>query len=84
MKRELKNQWISIEDRLPDDGDIVLFFTKNSKMIVGELHILEFHKTNEETGIEQIDTYYTVKGKFGLFNDVTHYMPLPEPPEVTK
>lgn len=57
--------WISVKDRLPEDGEYVLTY-------------------NEDDIGYEIGMRYYIKGAFiaGCVNrDVTHWMPLPEPPK---
>lgn len=78
-------EWISVKDRLPDkdmwcichispwkdDNIRVLRYGKN-------LHLFDENDFNEgEEG------FYMYSFEFGyyLYNNVTHWMPLPEPPE---
>ena len=62
-----KQEWISVEERLPPDGKAVLVVLRNNDMKVQWVEIgIRWH---------------------GQWNDVerfivTHWMPLPEPPEV--
>ena len=73
---EAKPQWIPVTDKLPEDGEMVAAIVngnprKNIKLI----------------GAYQMATYYHGEGwVVELFPewteaDVTHWMPLPEPPE---
>ena len=59
----MKNEWISVNDRLPDNPDPVLTFSND---IDGCL-------------------YRIMSPRFisGFPEKVTHWMPLPEPPEET-
>ena len=69
---EPKPDWISVEDRLPDNGEPVIGF---------EPHCLE----NRDKGIGVIDADYDL-AKNNMKSDgtywVTHWMPLPEPPKI--
>lgn len=61
------NEWISVKDRLPEFLDEVLLFTS-----AGNIYIGMFYEKHEN---------YTVAGdSYGFLYDVTHWMPLPEPP----
>ncbi len=66
-----KQEWISVEDRLPDNGlERVLVFLRDD----------DFTKP---IGENKIDTDRYLDGKWvrwGRF--VTHWMPLPEPPKM--
>ena len=62
---EAENKWISVEDRLPEKGVNVLYYFKH----VG-------------THIGMCDGTNSFYGSAGwLIGDVTHWMPLPEPPD---
>ena len=71
-------EWISVEERLPETRDCILG-QKSSKVIVA----FQF-----DDGIQGTDTAHTLNGNW-VFEDritvvnrtVTHWMPLPEPPE---
>lgn len=70
-------QWISVEERLPEDGMFVLVIA------YGQIENITLK------GAYQLATYYASDGfvlsEFPLLDDVvvTHWMPLPEPPEAT-
>ena len=61
--------WISVKDRLPDDGDKVISYREEWGFVTACIYLLgEFQYLNY--------------GKFNpLGGVVTHWMPLPEPPE---
>lgn len=78
----LENPWISVEDRMPKSGDTVLVLWDDRYLYNGN----EIHNRRIQTAIccnEDFDTkcfvaddtYYTE-----VIN-VTHWMPLPTPPE---
>ena len=60
-------QWISVEDRLPEDYNKYLLFLDNGRIAIGWYHgdAMQF----VEDGIVMIET-------------VTHWMPLPEAPKM--
>lgn len=77
-----KYQWVSVKDRMPKSGDTVLVLWDDRYLYNGN----EIHNRRIQTAIccnEDIDTkcfvaddtYYTE-----VIN-VTHWMPLPEPPK---
>lgn len=66
-----KPQWISVEDELPKIGKDVLVLRKDGEMQVA-------HQYNEE-----IARWWSVDG-FPLKNNITHWMPLPQAPVLTK
>ena len=56
-----KGEWISVEERLPDQDGKYLSYTRK--------------------GFTVLSYYYALEGEFGFEHwDVTHWMPLPEPP----
>lgn len=59
------SEWISVNDRLPKQGEIVIVFSCWG----------EYEDDDYETSIQRFDVdYYKA-------NDITHWMPLPEPPK---
>jgi len=66
------SEWISVQDRLPVPGERVLIATHK---FVGEGY-LGYSGPRKEWMRFDLD----VKNYFGMI--VTHWMPLPEPPEV--
>lgn len=62
-----KQEWISVEDRLPEDYNKYLLFLDNGRIAIGWYHgdAMQF----VEDGIVMIET-------------VTHWMPLPEAPKM--
>ena len=60
-------KWISINDRLPLPGEMVLFFSLIAGMVTG------YYSNKDGTNrFYDSDSYSLLK--------VTHWMPLPEPP----
>lgn len=66
-KINAKFSWVSVKDRLPDDGDLVLIAT-----VSGNVTDYNFAKWSGE--------YWTRKA-WPLGYAPTHWMPLPEPPK---
>lgn len=62
-------EWIRVDDRLPENGEDVLVYQK------GGVH------GGRDMDIEYLqgDGYWSDQG---LFSGITHWMPLPKPPEV--
>ena len=70
---KLKNQWISVDDRLPKKHDYYLVCHK--------------HDNDSKTNIDKLIYSYSHGGWISTYGAkysgiVTHWMPLPEPPEV--
>lgn len=72
------NEWISVEDRLPDGNKTVLAYAKY-RQINNELSdpfimvATKYQRGNKDIWWEDDNCVY--------LEDVTHWMPLPEPPE---
>ena len=66
-KSALSNEWISVEDRLPSNGDYILM-TDGLQIALGWMN----HSREE---FIQVNTWAD------LTSSVTHWMPLPEPPD---
>ena len=64
-----KQEWISVDDRLPEDGETVLTINSESKMEVC------FYRTERKGIFQQC-------GGLVLIFNITHWMPLPEPPKM--
>lgn len=64
-----KSEWISVDERLPDPGLPILIFTRKNRYYVGY-----YYKA-------VVDTTYTGFYADSVKRDVTHWMPLPEPPK---
>lgn len=67
------NEWISVEDRLPEDDEKVLVCAYNSKLKFSTISIDKYSNRIKW-------------GKFSVLYDahlwsITHWMPLPEPPK---
>jgi hypothetical protein len=67
-------EWIPVSERLPEEGVDVLVFTKEGKFDSRpNRHVASFDEDGE---------WYPSHGDGYMFPVVTHWMPLPEPPEV--
>lgn len=67
--------WINIEDRLPEEGQRVIIYFKMTGIDIMKYHDLE--GTEDRIMGKNLFT-----GRGFLTDDVTHWMPLPEPPDV--
>lgn len=65
---EAKGKWISVNDRLPETKGFVLVCTEN-----------EFYKTRNVSKARYRNGEWRSNG--GIWTNVTHWMPLPEPPK---
>lgn len=70
------NEWISVKDKLPILGELVLFCAKNDENIL-KTQVGNFLGQNIDTG----NIYFRNITCFRLYNNISHWMPLPEPPE---
>ena len=61
------NQWISCKDRMPEDNDRVLILAKNESVYIAKHRVFGHFVVSFEYWLD--DT------------EVTHWMPLPEPPK---
>lgn len=61
------HEWISVKDRMPDDSTFVLVFGRETP--IGE------HFTYMDV------CYFNSSIKSLLWEHITHWMPLPEPPK---
>lgn len=68
------SEWISVKDRLPDDDELVLVYTKDNVMSVCPLVI-----ANAFANLKNLKVWEDNNGYY--VSDVTHWMPLPEPPK---
>jgi hypothetical protein len=62
----MKVEWISVNDRLPEIGDKVLIYCSSQGQLIAYL-------SYEKQWIHVFDGSY-------LYLNITHWMPLPEPP----
>lgn len=73
-------EWIKIEDQLPKDGQKVIYYFDLTGISVGFYERVEYPK--EFTGSTEPVYGNQFGGKDGfLTDDVTHWMPWPEPPK---
>lgn len=68
-----KSEWVSVEDRLPEEGIKVLVFAPDRDIIGSKLLGSYFYDSKEWTVYCFRDTIRTL---------VTHWQPLPNPPKV--
>ena len=74
IKYALANEWIDVKDRLPKINEEVLVFLSRGKIEI-RFRLNEYYADGG-------DLYNRIAwSDQGVFNDVTHWMPLPEPPK---
>jgi hypothetical protein len=71
---ELMPRWISVEDRLPNPGaDVLIYY--GTVGLDGEMLVAHCHVDGKVEWADDVGLRIRSEG-------VTHWMPLPEPPEV--
>jgi hypothetical protein len=71
----MESKWIPVSDRLPEEGvDVVVFSPGN---VDGEFHVCSW--CVERNGRAEPFSYFS-RNDMKCIWDVTHWMPLPEPP----
>jgi len=75
-----ESQWVSVDDRLPEDESYVDVFSKSDGRIVDVL----FNGGIFSHEVEVVLNYANSWTEDTLINDVTHWMPRPSPPKEQK
>lgn len=65
------NEWVSVEDRLPEDRQIVLFHQKDGFIYCAE-HL---------AGVKDLPPAWLIDNDSWEGENITHWMALPEPPD---
>lgn len=65
------NEWVRVEERLPEDRQIVLFHQKDGFIYCAE-HL---------AGVKDLPPAWLIDNDCWEAEEVTHWMPLPKPPE---
>lgn len=76
------SEWISVDDRMPDDGTY-LAHTANGTHIKILDYAKDLHKIHKFDFKKGDSGFYGCDSEYGYYklDDVTHWMPLPEPPK---
>lgn len=81
----LRNGWISVEDRLPEDGDgtVLVCFPDIEPYNLKEHFVNAKHDTRVKTAVYSEYSGTWIIGDMGGVSNIqpTHWRPLPEPPE---
>ena len=79
------NEWISVDDRLPDDGQIVLGYTPRDGNIFVGYHkkdpANEHFRYREKCHFKEWFLVTSMRSTQKVTKRVTHWMPFPTPPE---
>ncbi len=75
-------EWISVKDKLPEDDNPILIYTKDI-FGCGKISISSKGKSLLEGKFapNKIDVPITMTNKNEILSNITHWMPLPEPPK---
>lgn len=68
-------RWISVKDRLPEPGSYVLVFTDDRDTYTALYYVCGYENHGHWMVIDRPSRFYKIAHK------VTHWMPLPKPPE---
>lgn len=87
LEQDAKTGWISVKDRLPEHGKQVLLIAygwSDTTIYLGRLEHMS-SETSWLTGFTSKESEWCIQGWSYLKEPlVTHWMPLPEPPEEGK
>lgn len=66
------SEWISVEDRIPDDGQNVIAFVDGAFVVAAQYRSSCFYDVLKDVDGSLFET---------VSRDVTYWQPLPEPPK---
>jgi len=75
------HKWISVKDRLPEDGQQVIIFIFVENGAVSERGTSSDYKDMKIAHHQPSNRWYSYDNGMVSSHAVTHWMPLPEPPE---
>lgn len=75
------SEWISVKDRLPEEGTQVLTYDSGSKNGAFEYRLDYIVLIWQEEGLTDVPNPIWACGLVDDYNKVTHWMPLPSPPK---
>lgn len=79
------SEWISVNDRMPDvEEDVLVFAEGKTGGVIGDTVIAITKRFYPMRGWKPESTYIDWVAPWAYFTanyDITHWMPLPEPPE---
>lgn len=67
------SEWISVKDRLPEVRAVVLVYANNKIYVSGIAALNDYG--------DGLHNWYCVNDYESIDQDITHWMPLPDPPE---
>lgn len=74
----MKTEWIKCSDRLPERGQEVLAYNENFNCY--EVTSYNYYLTDKYEPVGELFKKLEVSNLMWQNNEVTHWMPLPEPP----
>ena len=72
-------EWISVEDRLPEEGQRVIYYFKHTGISIGRYTRAQWNDPETGEVVSEGDMFHGPDGF--LTDDVTHWMPLPDAPD---
>ena len=76
------NEWVSVEDRLPED-DTSEYKAQIAVLVLTDRESIKIKKRTYHPGRVYYGKFYPERWDWGTFNDdrITHWMPLPKSPK---
>lgn len=70
--------WISVKDRLPENNAVCLTYSPKGRMRVAQAFL---PSSIPNSKYDPMECWWSIHGDRSRFVAVTHWMPLPEPPQ---